>query len=947
MRALAVSSIAVLVGVLASCQRGPVAPSPGGSKASAAPAHELSPAARLARANQRFETSAYKDAEADFRALSNGSESVAARAGLGRVLVETGRAEEAISTLSSLLGDAKWSAEAALYTARAQQSLGRNGDAEATLRAVPEERASFALKLELGTVLLREGRRADAEPVLMTIVDAYNDDHIKDSDGAGMVLVGRAAQLLRSPKDANDAYNAAERTLPGDTQTLLFRASLFLEKYDPGHAEEVLNEILAKAPSQPEALVLLARVKLAQALDFDEAERLARAALSVNPKLGAAYAILVGISLRDGELERAAEQVSLGLGASPGNLELLSLRVAERFLADDPAGVATAKKAVFALNPQYSQLYSIVSEFADWEHRYDEIVRMMREAVAIDNEDGVAFAELGLNLIRSGDDAGGIAALRRAFAIDPFNVRVFNTLNLYEKTIAKEYVTVEHPPFRIRYRKDERAILERYVPALLDEAWTKMVQAYGFTPETPIGVELYAERQNFGIRTGGLPETAIQGVCFGRTLAAMSPKNESFNLGMTLWHELSHVFHIQLSKSHVPRWFTEGLAEYETIIRRPEWAREQDPDLYQALRAGRLPAVANMTRAFTRAEELNDVATAYYASSQIMTLWASEYGMPKLSEMLRKWGAGQRTPAVLHSVLGKQPEALDAEFRAYAEKRLSRYVSQFVPVSRGGSIALAQAAVERNPDSAASHTAFARALLRRGRGDRAKAELTRALALDPSLPDARFLDATLDAHEEPARASATLQKLIADGKDGYAVEMLLAQTLGSSDEVAAKRALQAATQLDPSQASPFYTLADFAEKSADSAGELSALRALAALEQHEPKVYQRLLARLVQSGAYAEAVQVGEAAVFADVSGLTTHLLFGEALARTGKRERAQFELESATLCEGSPEDLAEAHAQLAELYLASGKRALAKKSASAARKLDPKNSRLSKLPGG
>ena len=198
-------------------------------------------------------------------------------------------------------------------------------------------------------------------------------------------------------------------------------------------------------------------------------------------------------------------------------------------------------------------------------------------------------------------------------------MRVFNTLNLYEKTIAKEYVTVEHPPFRIRYRKDERAILERYVPALLDEAWSKMVQAYGFTPETPIGVELYAERQNFGIRTGGLPETAIQGVCFGRTLAAMSPKNESFNLGMTLWHELSHVFHIQLSKSHVPRWFTEGLAEYETIIRRPEWAREQDPDLYQALRAGRLPAVANMTRAFTRAEELNDVATAYYASSQIMT----------------------------------------------------------------------------------------------------------------------------------------------------------------------------------------------------------------------------------------------------------------------------------------------------------------------------------------
>jgi len=518
-------------------------------------------------------------------------------------------------------------------------------------------------------------------------------------------------------------------------------------------------------------------------------------------------------------------------------------------------------------------------------------------------------------------------------------------LNLYEKVIAKEYVTVDHPPFRIRYRKDERAILERYVPALLSEAWSRMIKAYGFTPETPIGVELYAERQNFGIRTGGLPETAIQGVCFGRTLAAMSPRYESFNLGMTLWHELSHVFHIQLSKSHVPRWFTEGLAEYETIVRRPEWAREQDPDLYQALRAARLPAVANMTRAFTRAEELNDVATAYYASSQIMGLWVAEYGMPKLSEMLRKWGAGQRTPQVLRDVLGKPPEQLDSEFRTFLQQRLSRYASQFVPIARGGSIPRAQAAVERSPDSAAAHTTLALALLRRGRGDRAKSELARALTLDPKFADARFLDAQLAAHEDPAQAIKSLQKLIADGKDGYAVEMLLAQTFASNDELSTKRALLAASQFDPSQASPHYTLADLAEKSADLAGELAALRALTALEQHEPKVYQRLLRRLNESGAYQEAAELGEAAVFADVSGLTTHLLFAEALARTGKLARAQFELESATLCEGSAEDLAEAHARLAELHASNGKRALAKKEADVARKLDPKNARLSKLP--
>ena len=945
MKARCWTRIATLSVLLANCHSAaPEARQPVAGRTASKPT-ELSAAARLARAQQRLELSAYKDAELDFRALQGGLLGTEATLGLGQILVTTGRYAEAQSELSSLLLRPDLGRRAVVWSARAARRQGDVRGAELMLRHFEADPIARAARLELGDVLLSEGRRAEAEPVLMKLVDDYNGDRINEHDGVGLSLVGRAAQLLRSPRDANDAYNAAERVLPSDTQLLLFRADLFLEKYDPGHAEEALNEILAKAPAEPAALVLLARVKLAQALDFDEAERLARLALTVNPKLGDAYAILVGIALRDQDLDVAAQRITEGLQAEPGNLELLSLRVAERFLADDQSGVDAAKKAVFSSNPQYSKLYSIVSEFADWEHRYDEIVRMMRDAVALDSEDGVAYGELGLNLIRAGDDAGGVAALSRAFAIDPYNVRVFNTLNLYDKTIPREYVTVEHPPFRIRYHKDERAILERYVPALLSRAWAKMVKSYDFTPETPISVELYAERENFGIRTGGLPETAIQGVCFGRTLAAMSPKNESFNLGMTLWHELSHVFHIQLSKSHVPRWFTEGLAEYETIIARPEWAREQDPDLYQALRAGRLPAVANMTRAFTRAEELSDVATAYYASSQILVSWAQTYGTPKLDEMLRQWGAGRRTPDVLKSVLGKTPDDLDREFRTFAEQRLARYATQFVPNTRSGPVALMEDAAERSPQSALAHTSYALALLRHGQNDKAKTEVARALSLDPKFGDAHFLDAQLAAHENPARAVAALHALIGDGHDGYAVEMLLAQTLGSNDEAGAVMALQAAAKLDPTQAAPEYALADFAEKQGDTAGELTALRELAQLEQHEPKVYQRLLRRLNENGEFEEAVKVGEAAIYADMEGLATHVLFAEALAKTGQRERALFELESATLCVGSAEDLADAHARLAELYLATGNRREAKKHTDKARALDPKNARHGALP--
>ena len=121
---------------------------------------------------------------------------------------------------------------------------------------------------------------------------------------------------------------------------------------------------------------------------------------------------------------------------------------------------------------------------------------------------------------------------------------------------------------------------------MLNEAWSSMEKRYGFTPNAPVFIELYATKQNFSVRTSGLPNIGIQGVCFGKTLAAMSPRAEPFNWGNVLWHELGHVFAIQLSKSRVPRWFTEGLSEYETIVRRPEWEREEDPSLFQRARGG-------------------------------------------------------------------------------------------------------------------------------------------------------------------------------------------------------------------------------------------------------------------------------------------------------------------------------------------------------------------------
>ncbi|HYP86703.1 MAG TPA: tetratricopeptide repeat protein, partial [Polyangiaceae bacterium] len=411
MRAIWVGSLSLLIGCGSQAHVVPRA----ASVARAEP--ELTPDARLLRGTTRLSQSRYADAEADLTAALNGAHKSDALLALSELMLTTGRYPEALGLAKQARASGGDRQAVVLAEARALRASGENAAAMSALRAAAAPLGAEQ-RLLLGELLIEAGRRAEAEPILLTLIEDYNADRIPENDASGLCRVGRAAHLLRSPKDANDAFDQAERAEQGNLRTLLYRAELYLDKYDPGHAEEVLTEALQLAPQHPEANVLLAEVRLAQALDFDEAERLARVALAQNPKLSHAYFVLAGISIRDQDLAAADRYVTEGLRGNPRDLTLLGMRAAVRFLAEDPSGFERQKAEILRLNPEYSRLYSIVGEFADWEHRYDEIVVLMREAVALDTKDAKAEAELGFNLIRSGNDRDGVDALGRSFRMD-------------------------------------------------------------------------------------------------------------------------------------------------------------------------------------------------------------------------------------------------------------------------------------------------------------------------------------------------------------------------------------------------------------------------------------------------------------------------------------------------------------------------------------------------
>ena len=195
------------------------------------------------------------------------------------------------------------------------------------------------------------------------------------------------------------------------------------------------------------------------------------------------------------------------------------------------------------------------------EHRYVEAIELEKEAIKLKPDFYEAMAGAASATCASAWRRRASSGSTRRAKGDQYNVRTYNTLNLFENTIPK----------RVRVRDDEelqdplpqrREAGARALPRADDGARVRRhgeaLRLHAEDAGRPRAVSRSTKRTRCA--PSGLPDVAALGVCFGQVITAMSPANGDINWGMVLWHELGHVFAIQLSNSRVPRWFTEGLS---------------------------------------------------------------------------------------------------------------------------------------------------------------------------------------------------------------------------------------------------------------------------------------------------------------------------------------------------------------------------------------------------
>ncbi len=904
--------------------------------------------ADLTSGRERLAGGDYKAAVSELTKV-NGKDRAAARLLLARAQLTVGDTAAAEATAAALARDKdqKVAADGAVALAEVLRAVGRYSEAKAAVEGVVQRDPTHRpARRVLAQILDDTGQVAAARALWTRTIDEYDAKKIDIDDPAQLYELAEAARARSEYELANDAYREIQNLAPQMTDAGVNWAYLFLQKYSSEQAEQTFDEVFKVNPNHPDAHAGMAAVLLESRYDLAAARHHLDKALAVNKRHTRALLVRALIEIDQNQWDAARKTLDEVLAVNPQHAEAFAMKATIAWLRDDDRAYQAEKQRAFTINPAYAEFFRIVARSAVREHRYAEAIELEKDAVKMKPDFYEAMSGAGLGYLRLGDEKAGVEWLRRSWEGDRYNVRTYNTLNLFEDTIPKEYVFSTTKSFKIRYHKDEQKLLARYLEPVLERAFADMVKRYGFTPKTPVVLELYREADHYSVRTVGLPNLGALGVCFGQVITAMSPTNGDINWGMVLWHELAHVFAIQISNQRVPRWYTEGLSEYETLIADPSWRRENDADVYGALLDGTLPSVAEINYQFVQPDP-QKVVVAYHLSSVLIEYIAQTYGFPRIVEGLRLFGQGKETPEVIEKITGRTVAEFDADFRGYLEARLAPYKGTFrLPSDGMNDVTALEIAADARPKDALARARVALGHYYAGDADRAAAAATAALGLDPKQPIATYVMAEVELRGGQAgKARGRYEALIAGGHDSFDIRSRLAQIAtheGRTGDV--EQQLCAAKRLDPERSYPYQALSEIYRASGRGEAALVELEHYVMLEQMQVAPLKELVEGYGKLGNWHKVKTYGEMALHIFPSDADLLLTLGKAYLEVGEPARALYSYDSALLVVPTLRRPAVAHIGRARAYLAMNDKAKARAALNQAAKTEPAHAEVVEL---
>jgi tetratricopeptide (TPR) repeat protein len=473
---------------------------------------------------------------------------------------------------------------------------------------------------------------------------------------------------------ANDAFRAATKAQPNNADYKVRWGRLMLDHWQPADAQGLFGEALEIQKDHPGALLGLA---LIAADNWEQkAAEMATAALKADPKLVEAQELLARVALEDNNPELAAKEADKAIAMSSEALDALSIRATIDWM-DDKQQTPWIDK-VLKINPVYGEAYSTAAHFFVINRRYDEGMQFYRKALALNPELWDAKAQLGVQLMRVGQEEEARKLLEDCYKNGFKSPETVNTLKLMDTY--KRFETFRTPTTIVRLDKKEAELLKPYVESELLRAIATYDKKYKMKLNAPVQFELYPNHEDFAVRTMGMPGLGALGVTFGNVVAMDSPtarKPGTNHWASTMWHELSHVYVLTATQHRVPRWFTEGMAVHEETASSPEWGDRLAPDVIKAMADKKLLPIAELDRGFVHPSYPMQVIVSYFQAGRVCDYINEMYGYDRLLKMITAFAARKTTPEVIEQELGMKPEEFDKKFFAWLDKEHGATVKSY------------------------------------------------------------------------------------------------------------------------------------------------------------------------------------------------------------------------------------------------------------------------------
>jgi cellulose synthase operon protein C len=754
--------------------------------------------------------------------------------------------------------------DAAAVLARLESAQGRHDAALRILEAAVAAQPAGEAALELGLLQKRQFGRAD---VAAQHLNRVLSSATQVQDAESFFRAARAAQALGLLHDANTLFRAAARS--GDPAIETAWGELFLETHNPPEALQSFQKVLKQHDRWAPAHLGLARTLANE--NPPVAAAAAERALEIDPGSADAQLFLADLDLDNTRYDGARERIDRVLKANPSHLDARALLGAIAYVRDDKPAHEAEVARVLAINPAFGEVYRVAGELAARNYRFDEAVALTRRAIALDPSNIRAASDLGLHLMRTGDEAEARRVLDATFKKFSFDRVTFNLLALLDKL--EKFEVVQDGDLTFKFHPDEAKVLREYAIPLAKEAMKKLSAAYQFTPKGPILIEIFPVHDDFAVRNLGLPGlVGALGACFGRVVSMDSPRAKApgaFSWEATLWHELAHVITLQMSNQRVPRWLTEGVSVYEESRARPTWGGEMEVPFALALERGQVLKLKDLNSGFTKPDT---IALAYYQASLLVRHIVDTHGEAALRTLVRVYADGVEGDAAVSKGLGVSIDQLQGTFDKMLEERFAglraalRDQQKPADAVAGGDMSALKAQAAQHPNSYRAQLLLGAALAKQG--DKAAFEpLEKAAALVPMAigddsPHA-IMGRLAEQLGDTSRAIAEYRTLLT--QDGTAIEAarrLADLAAKANDEKLLALAHQRIVELDPFDSLSHTSLGRVALRAKDATISLREFRvALAIGPVDRASAHCDLAESLLLAGRHAEAKREALAAL--------------------------------------------------------------------------------------